>query len=78
MVKHAVVIVLFLDQRGAFVLTFHRAANRALQQMCVEIVLCQIILRPGAYNLSGEGVVTCRAQNNDWQPGFFDGQQSHL
>ena len=45
MIEHAVVIVLFLDQRGAFVLAFNRAMEGVLQPVGVELAPDQIILR---------------------------------
>ncbi len=78
MIKHAVIIILFLDERRPFMLAFQRATQGALQHVRVKFVLGQIILCAGPDDLRRELRIVGWAEYQNGKPWFFYGQQADL
>ena len=78
MVKNAVVIVLFLDQREPLVLALNRAADGAPQAGGVEVFPGDIILRAIADDFGGEDFIVRRSEHQDRQAWHLGGERGDL
>ena len=78
MVKNAVVVVLFLDQREPFELARNRATDGAPQGEAAEMFLDEIILRAVVDDFGGEGFIIRHAEHQDRQTRRPGGERGDL